>query len=46
MGYYINEDSKGKRLEIFNFVNHLVDDGAIIVDPAWQENLICVVETC
>lgn len=44
MGYYINTDSKGNVLRPLEFVKHLVEDGAMIVTPEWQENLICVIE--
>ena len=44
MGYYINENSKGEILGNFDKAEKLIKDGAKIVKPEFQENLICVVE--
>lgn len=44
MGYYINTNSKGEELAPNSKALQLVADGAKIVKPEWQENLVCVVE--
>ncbi len=44
MGYYINHNSQGKALDSFLKAEQLMLDGAKVVEPVWQENLICVVE--
>ncbi len=44
MGYYIDENSKGERLNPHLKAQQLINDGAKRVNPEWQENLICVVE--
>ena len=47
MGYYIEEDSKGKHIgtSFMEKCNALVDDGAILTrDDNFQENLVVVVD--
>jgi len=44
MGYYINQNSKGENLPSSGKAKALVNDGAKIVKPEFQPNLICVVE--
>lgn len=45
MGYYINENSKGKTLEVQGKAKGLVADGAKIVSgEEFVEDLICVVK--
>ena len=47
MGYYINQDSTGKLLPAINKRRALINDGAKDLNtstPAFQENLVCVVE--
>ena len=42
MGYYIDTDSTGRTLGSMYKAKQLMEDGAIEVEPKWQENLICV----
>lgn len=44
MGYYISKDSKGNPLPATGKVEALLKDGAKVVEPVFQENLVCVVE--
>lgn len=48
MGYYINEDSKGKHIgtSFLQKLNSLIDDGAVKIDPPteFKEGLVCVVD--
>lgn len=44
MGYYINETSKGEALPPHGKVSALINDGALIVQPFFQPNLVCVVD--
>lgn len=43
MGYYINANSKGEKLG-YNKAKALIDDGAIITEAKFQDNLVCVVD--
>lgn len=45
MGYYINQNSKGDSLPVKGKLEALKNDGAIITDASFKENLVCVVET-
>ena len=42
MGFYIDKDSTGKTLNSLFKADQLIKDGAVEVEPKWQENLICV----
>lgn len=42
MGYYIDHNSKGVTLNSMYKAKQLIEDGAVEVEPKWQENLICV----
>lgn len=44
MGYYINETSDGKPLPAVGKAKALIEDGAKMVAPEFQENLVCVVD--
>jgi hypothetical protein len=44
MGYYINEDSKGNLLPQTGKAQALINDGAVITNNTFKENLVCVVE--
>lgn len=44
MGYYIEENSKGKPLSRIGKAQELISDGAVEVRAEWQLNLICVAE--
>jgi hypothetical protein len=44
MGYYINQTSTGQPLPSIGKVKALVLDGAKIVAPEYQPNLVCVVD--
>lgn len=43
MGKYINNTSTGILLPANGKADALIADGAQVVEPIWQENLICVV---
>ena len=43
MGFYINQNSKGQPLPAKGKAHALLQDGAIIVAPEFQPNLVCVV---
>lgn len=47
MGYYINEDSKGKHVggSFHEKISSLISDGAKKIDPpkTWKEGLVCAV---
>jgi hypothetical protein len=43
MGRYINQNSKGEMLPARGKAKALLLDGATIVKPEFQENLVCVV---
>lgn len=43
MGYYINQDSKGKPLPSIGKAEALLNDGGTKTDNSFKENLICVV---
>ena len=44
MGKYINTTSKSEPLPHLGKAKKLIEDGATIVPPIWQENLICVAD--
>jgi len=44
MGLYINKNSKGEILPNLGKVQALINDGAVITDERFKENLVCVVE--
>jgi len=44
MGYYINETSKGEALPASGKAMMLIKDGAKVVQPEFQPNLVCVVD--
>lgn len=43
MGFYINQNSKGVQLPARGKAKVLLEDGAILVAPEFQPNLVCVV---
>jgi len=44
MGFYINQTASGILLPSRGKAKMLIEDGAIVVEPKFQPNLICVVE--
>jgi hypothetical protein len=47
MGYYINKNSQGESLPVFNKALALVADGAKVINQPreWMPNLVCVIES-
>lgn len=43
MSYYVDRNSKGHTLNTLYKAKQLVEDGGTEVEPAFQENLICVI---